>query len=100
MIYGDGFSDFDEVTIYNTDPLDINSTPVITDGDLNADGIVDVVDVLLAQQIVTGQLLPTLDQLDHGDVAPLVNGVPAPDGLFNLGDLVVIQRKAQGLAHF
>jgi hypothetical protein len=77
------------VNIYNSDPLDTNSIPVIADGDLNADGLVDIVDVYLAQQIVTDQLLPTQDQLDHGDVAPLVNGVPVPDGLFNLGSVVI-----------
>jgi hypothetical protein len=74
--------------------------PIFADGDLNADGIVNVVDVLLAQQIVTNQLVPTQDQLDHGDVAPLVNGVPVPDGVFNLGDVLVIQRKALGLVNF
>ena len=62
--------------------------------------MVDVVDVFLAQQIVTGQLLPAQDQLDHGDVAPLVNGIPVPDGLFNIGDVLVIQRKALGLVNF
>jgi uncharacterized repeat protein (TIGR01451 family) len=97
---GDGFSDYEEVNTYNTDPIDTNSVPIIADGDLNADGVVNVVDVLLAQQIVLGQLVPTLDQLDHGDVAPLVNGTPVPDGLFNLGDMLVIQRKALGLEGF
>jgi len=97
---GDGFSDYDELNTYNSDPLDNNSVPILSDGDLNADGVVNVVDVLLAQQIVTNQLMPTQDQLDHGDVAPLVNGTPVPDGLFNLGDLLVIQRKALGLVNF
>jgi hypothetical protein len=97
---GDGFDDYEEVITYSTDPLDSNSIPVLADGDLNADGVVDVVDVLLAQQIITGQLIPTQDQLDHGDVAPLVNGTPVPDGLFNVGDLLVIQRKALGLVNF
>ena len=54
---GDGFNDYDELNTYNSDPLDINSVPVLADGDLNADGVVNVVDVLLAQQIVSGQLV-------------------------------------------
>ena len=97
---GDGFSDYDEVNTYNSDPLDINSVPVFTDGDLNGDGLVNAADVLLATRILTGQLIPTQDQIDHGDVAPLVNGVPVPDGLFNLGDVLVIQRKALGLINY
>ena len=97
---GDGFSDYDEVNLYNSDPLDNNSVPVFADGDLNGDQLVNVADVLLATRILTGQLTPTQDQLDHGDVAPLVNGVPVPDGLFNLGDVLVIQRKALGIVNF
>jgi hypothetical protein len=91
---GDGLSDYEKLITDGSDPLDDNSVPVL------ADGVVDVVDVLLAQKIVTGQLTPTQDQLDHGDVAPLVDGAPVPDGLFDLGDLLVIQRKALGLVNF
>lgn len=70
------------------------------DGDLNVDGVVNVVDVLLGQRILTGQLPLTQDYLDHGDVAPLSGGVPASDGLFNLGDLLVIERKALHIINF
>jgi hypothetical protein len=52
--------------------------------------------VLLEQQILMGQVLLTQEHLDHGDVAPLVNGVPAPGGQFKLGDLLVIQRRTLG----
>jgi hypothetical protein len=38
--------------------------------------------------------------MQHGDVAPLVNGSPDPDGQFNAGDLLVIQRKALGEVDF
>ena len=40
---------------------------------------------------------PTKTELLHGDVAPLVNGVPQPDGDINLGDVIVILRKVVGL---
>lgn len=62
--------------------------------------LIDPSGVRVAQKIVSGQLTPTQDQLDHWDVAPLVNGTPVPDGLFDLGDLLVIQRKALGLVNF
>ena len=37
------------------------------------------------------------EQQLHADVAPLSGGLPAPDGMFNLGDVLVIQRMALGL---
>jgi hypothetical protein len=40
---------------------------------------------------------PMPDDLLHGDVAPLVNGVPQPDGVINLGDTIVILRRVVGL---
>lgn len=96
---GDGVNDGDEVAA-GTDPLDNTSYSVTADGDLNDDGQVNVVDVLLAQRILTGSLPITQDYLDHGDVAPLLSGMPDSDGLFNLGDVLVIQRKALGLIDF
>lgn len=72
-------------------------TPSIAhDGDINIDGNVDIVDLLWGQQTLHGSrsLLPEEEM--HGDVAPLVTGIPRPDGVFNLGDLVVIQRMLFG----
>lgn len=89
----DSFSDGIEVA-NNSDPLDAISFPIFADGDLNGDGIVNVVDVLLATQILHGDLAMTNQFLSHGDVAPLVDGNPSPDGSFNAGDLLIIQRKA------
>ena len=76
------------------------SVSPVTDGDLNGDGLVNAADALLSIRILMGQLTPTQDQIYHGDVAPLVNGIPAPDGLFMLSDALVIQRKALGLISF
>jgi hypothetical protein len=72
----------------------------VADGDLNGDGLVNTADVLLSTRILMEQFTPTQDQIYHGDVAPLVNGIPVPDGLFSLGDALVIQRKALGLISF
>lgn len=70
------------------------------DGDINGDGVVNVVDVMLAEQIVSGLLTPTASQLAHGDVAPLVIGVPAPDGKIDVRDVLIIQQKVSGLVNF
>ncbi|MDH3901516.1 MAG: hypothetical protein OEU51_10770, partial [Gammaproteobacteria bacterium] len=96
---GDGVNDGDEVAA-GTDPLDNTSFTVTADGDLNDDGQVNVVDVFLALRILTGSLPVTQDYLDRGDVAPLLNGMPDSDGLFNLGDVLLIQQKALGLIDF
>lgn len=96
---GDGFSDGMEVA-YSSNPLDTDSIPEIMYGDLNGDGVVDVADVLLAQQIVLGITSPNEDQLHHGDVAPLISGVPQPGGSIDINDLLLIQRKALGQIDF
>jgi hypothetical protein len=65
-------------------------------GDVNGDGIVDVRDARLALRIAAGDVAPTSDQLRAGDVAPLVSGVPAPDGAIDVADALVILRKVAG----
>jgi len=96
---GDGFTDGEEVSA-GTDPLDDTSFPIVADGDVNGDGQVDVADLLLAMQILQGQHIPTPAEEARMDVAPLVGGVPMPDGEINLGDYVVLQRKVIGEISF
>lgn len=93
----DGVDDGDEI-LAGTDPLDPTSFPILADGDINADGVVDTADVVQAMRIINGTVIPTADQLRHGDVAPLVNGASVPNGSFDMGDVVVIRRKARGSA--
>jgi subtilisin family serine protease len=68
----------------------------LADGDLNEDGSVDVRDILLGQRILMDELALTTMQLAHGDVAPLLNGVPQSDGVFSVADLMIIMRIALG----
>ena len=81
---------------------DFTAVPVIigATGDVNGDGDVNTADVLLADRIALGNLNPTAEQILRGDVAPLINGVPVPDGVLNAADLLVIRRKALGLISF
>lgn len=65
------------------------------DGDVTEDGTVDVRDYLLGLHALQDKEILTDDQLRHGDVAPLVNNSPDPDGVFGLGDLLVILRIVQ-----
>lgn len=96
---GDGVDDSTEISS-GTSPLDPASLPVLADGDLNNDGVVNTIDVLIAYQILKGSISPSAMQLQHGDVAPLVGGTPQPNGIFNLGDVLVIQQKALGQISF
>lgn len=70
------------------------------DGDINVDGQVNIIDVLLATRAVFGITTLSPDQLLHGNVAPLVGGVPAPDSTFNVADVLLINRKALGMINF
>jgi subtilisin family serine protease len=102
---GDTLSDGDEVTVYATNPLAIDSDGDMAgdaaevlagtdpndaasfpgDGDLTEDGTVDIRDILLGLQYLQGLADLTPPQQAHGDVTQ--------DGTFNLGDMLVIQRR-------
>jgi hypothetical protein len=70
-----------------------SSHPARTDGDLNSDGVVNAADVLVALRIISGELSATQLELDHGDVYP----PDEPDGVVDISDLLIIQRKVLGL---
>lgn len=88
---GDGLLD-------GVDPNPLN--PVVIYGDINNDGNVDTADLLIASRILTGQYTPTAIEQQRWDVAPLVGGVPQPDGINDVGDYVVLQRKVMGLINY
>lgn len=60
----------------------------------------DLTDVLRALQIAVGNIAPTLDDLAHGDVAPLNGAMPAPDGQIGLEDALVILERVVGQLHW
>lgn len=66
-------------------------------GDINGDGRVDIVDAQLALMMAMGMIKPTPSQLAAGDVAPLVNGKPAPNGVIDFADAMAILGKMIGL---
>ena len=68
------------------------------DGDLNGDGLVTMADALMAIRIVTGGVIPTADNLLHGDIGPLLAGRPNPNGKIDLADALLILRRAVGLS--
>lgn len=76
--------------------LNAEVTRVLSDGSFTG-GTAGLADALRALQIAAGLVTPTADDLLHGDVAPLVNGVPAPDSRIGVDDALVILKMAVGL---
>jgi hypothetical protein len=66
-------------------------------GDLDGNGVVNMLDALKALRIAARLYTPTPTDLAHGDVAPLVSGQPQPNGKIDIDDVVMILRKAAGL---
>ncbi len=65
---------------------------VVPEGDVNGDGLVDVADLALLEQIVMGVREGTTGQLSQGDVFP----AGAPDGAITGADLIMLKRKVLG----
>jgi len=68
-------------------------------GDLDADGMVGISDVLVALRLALGAAQPTAVQLLLGDVAPSpgINGRRFGDGIISISDAVRILRRAIGM---
>lgn len=69
-------------------------------GDVNGDGAVDLIDAALALRCAVADLAPTEAQLRRGDVAPIVSGMPIPNGAIDAADVLVILRKIVGLQNW
>jgi hypothetical protein len=65
-------------------------------GDLNGDNKVDLTDALLALQYAIGLKAQTPAIIASGDVAPLENGISAPDGILDIADAVALLQKSVG----
>jgi len=82
-----------------TRPYTLAIKPPPPTGKIASDGDpkVTVADALRALQIAVGLISPTANDLANGDVAPLVNGKPSPNGTVNVGDAIVILQKSLGI---
>ncbi|HZV81236.1 MAG TPA: hypothetical protein VFF53_03605, partial [Geobacteraceae bacterium] len=66
-------------------------------GDYNGDGAVDIIDAISALRAAIGLNASTVANRLRADMTPLVNGVPTPDGVMNIFDVVYILEKIVGL---
>jgi len=71
-----------------------------SNGDVSRDGSVDLSDALLTLRYTVGAEEPGAAQRLRADVAPLVNGVPAPNGSVDVADALTILRKVVALVDF
>ena len=75
------------------------SLPGLThSGDIYGDGVVDIIDVLLALQAGVGLVQLTNTEVSRGDIAPLVNGLSVGDGRIDIEDAILVLRMAVGLS--
>jgi hypothetical protein len=70
-------------------------------GDLEGSGAAtNLNDILTDLRIAAGAIAPTPQQIAAGDVAPLVNGKPQPDGKIDVGDVLVLLLNYVGLLNW
>lgn len=70
----------------------------VRSGDVNCDGMVDIVDALLSLKAGVGLIQLSNSEIVRGDIGPLVNNVAVGDGRIDIEDAMLILRKAVGLA--
>ena len=64
----------------------------LPDGDITQDGELNIADYLHGLQHVIGSRTLLGDAVTQGDVAPLLNGVPDPNGTLDAADVMVLLR--------
>lgn len=62
-------------------------------GDVNGDGCLDILDIIMIVDHIIGKDSLKSDELDRADIAPWVTGneLPDPDGVVNVQDLSLLQ---------
>lgn len=83
-------------SLMSAHPSQASQTVPVLDGDLDGGGLT-ISDPLMALRLAIGVAVTTPWELDHGDVAPLVNGKPQSDGFITVADALLILRRMVGL---
>jgi hypothetical protein len=86
--------------VFNVTTVRGDITRILPDGNFKGTGVVDITDALKALRIAVGLIQPTVTDVLHGDVAPLVNGLPTQNGQIDIADALLILRKTVGLVAF
>ena len=94
---GDGFQDGMENALGH-DPLNALDAPVW--GDTDGSGVVNVADILKLTRALLNQYTLSTDEMARVDMAPVIAGVPTPDGKITVGDLTVVQQILLGITTY
>lgn len=97
-----GLFEYATLTATATDAAGNSSVKSISvplpDGDVDGDGKVTIRDALNVIKMVVSNIQPSANDLQHGDVGPLLNGKRNPDGKLDMVDGILLMRKALGLS--
>jgi cytochrome c peroxidase len=86
--------------VFNLTTVNGAVTVIFPDGNIKGTGSADISDALKALRFAVNLDQPSQIDMLHGDVAPLVNGVPDPDGAIDVADALTILRKVVGLISY
>lgn len=93
-------TDFNLVTVTATDPAGNTNTRTYTstvpNADTDGDGVLRTYDAILTLRLAVSGVTVDSATLLHSDVAPLVNGKAAPDGLITVDDALAVLMKVEG----
>lgn len=93
--------DLGSASNYDLKTLDIHALDAAgnstRNGNVTGSGKVDIKDALKLLRLAVTLDASTPEQMLRGDVAPLVNGVPKPDGLIDVFDVIYVLEKIVGL---
>jgi hypothetical protein len=81
------------VTAYNTSGIESSYSNIVS---VPESATFLLSDALLALQIGSGKVTPTAEQVARLDVAPVINGTSAPNGVVDTGDAIVLLSKIVG----
>jgi cytochrome c peroxidase len=85
---------------FNQTTKSVSSFVILPDGAFKNTAAPDITDAVKALRIAVGTSVASHEDMMHGDVAPLVNGVPAPDGVIDVSDALLILKKVVNLVNF
>jgi hypothetical protein len=85
---------------FNHTTVPVGVFAILPDGAFKGTADPDVPDALKALRIAVGTSTASREDMLHGDVSPLVDGVPAPDGVIDVNDALLILKKVVNLINF
>jgi cytochrome c peroxidase len=86
--------------VFNLTTVNGAVTVIFPDGNFKGTGVADISDALKALRIAVDLDQPSPLDMMHGDVAPLVNGVPDPNNIIDIADALTILKKVVNLINF